>query len=100
MRSVEKSVESDIDRSEKQMIGDFNALKASLVHEWQKKADWDKKKEEINSLIQQVDQKLEPLMNDKGKDLKTQLGKALHSLEQETECCIGADGTVYLKVEA
>lgn len=99
LRSVENSVRSDISRCEKQMIGDFNALKASLVHQWQKKADWDKDKEKIHALVQQVEQKLEPLMNDKGNALKAQFRKALRSIEKETECCIGADGTVYLKVD-
>ena len=100
LRYVEGDVGSYISRCEKQMIGDFNALKTSLDTQWRKKADWDKEKEEIRALIQQVEQKLEPLMNDKGNELKGKLGKALHSLEKETECCIGADGTVYLKVEA
>ena len=99
LRYVEGDVGSYISRCEKQMIGDFNALKTSLDTQWRKKADWDKEKEEIRTLIQQVEQKLEPLMNDKGNELKAKLGKALHSLEKETECCIGADGTVYLKVE-
>ena len=100
LRYVENDVGGYISRCEKQMIGDFNALKTSLDTQRKKKADWDKDKEEISSLVKKVGKKLDPLMNDEGNKMKARLGKALHSLEKETECCISADGTVYLKTEA
>lgn len=99
LRSVKQSVENDISRCEKQMIGDYNSLKTSLNTQWRKKADWDKAKEQVHGLIKKVDQKLEPLMNNKYDDLKAQFKNAMNSLEKQTECCIGADGSVYLKIE-
>ena len=97
LRYVENDVGNYIGRFEKQMIGDFNSLKTSLDTQWRKKRDRDK--EEVDALIQRVDEKLIPLMNDKGDKLKSKLAKALHSLQEETECCISADGAVYLKTE-
>ena len=81
------------------MIGDYNTLRTSMKTQWQKRADWDKEREKIHSLIKKVEEKLDPLTNDKGNRLKAQFAKALHAVEKETECCFGADGTVYLKVE-
>ena len=97
LRYVENDVESYINRCEKQMIGDFNSLKTSLDTQWRKKGGRDK--EDVSKLIQQVEQKLAPLMNDKGDELKAKLTTALRFLDKETECCIGADGTTYLKTE-
>ena len=97
LRYVENDVGNYISRFEKQMIGDFNSLKTSLDTQWRKRRD--KEKEEVVALIQRVDEKLTPLMNDKGDKLKSKLAKALHSLQKETECCISADGTTYLKTE-
>ena len=99
LKYVENDVGNYISRCEKQMIGDFNALKTSLDMQWRNKADWDKEKEQVRDLIQQVEQRLAPLMNDKGDRLKEKLTTALRFLDKETECCIGADGTVYLKTE-
>ena len=97
LRYVENDVENYINRCEKQMIGDFNSLKTSLDTQWRRKGGRDK--EDISKLIQQVEQKLAPLMNDKGDELKAKLTTALRFLDKETECCIGADGTTYLKTE-
>ena len=97
LRYVENDVGSYISRCEKQMIGDFNALKANL--ETQERKKYDKEKKQVGEMIQQVEQKLAPLMNDKGDELKAKLATALRFLDKETECCIGADGTTYLKTE-
>ena len=99
LRYVENDVGSYISRWEKQMIGDYNTLRTCLKTQWQKKADWDKEKERVHDLIRNVEEKLDPLMNDKGNKLKAQFAKALRAVQKETECCISADGSAYLRIE-
>ena len=97
LRYVENDVGSYISRCEKQMIGDFSSLKTSLDFQWSKK--YGKEKEQVGQMCEQVQEKLDSLSNDKGDELKAKLAKALRSLQKATECCIGKDGNVYLKVE-
>ena len=94
---VENDVGDYISRCEKQMIGDFSSLKTSLDFQWSRKRG--REQEQVGKLCEQVQQKLDSLSNDKSDELKAKLAKALHSLQKETECCIGTDGNVYLKTE-
>ena len=95
LRYMETEVENYISRYEKQTIADFSSLKNSLSGLRARKKD----QEAVGALIQRVERQLDELMNGKADQLKAELNKALRSLQKKTECCIGADGTTYLKTE-
>ena len=95
LRYLETEVENYISRYEKQTIADFSSLKNSLSGLRARKKD----QESVGALIQRVERQLDELMNGKADQLKAELKKALRSLQKKAECCIGADGNVYLKTE-
>lgn len=99
LKYVEDEIGNYIDNKyEKQLIADFNSLKTTLEHK--RKSMWKADYEKLNGRIQKVDEVTARLMESDGKELKDKLHGILHSVEQPTECCICADGTMYLKKQS
>ena len=93
---VKTDVGSYIDKYEKQLIADFNALKMVLLQKQAKLG----KKAVIATLIKKVTSVLDCLMNGEGNKLKAKLNDGLNEAENEVEYCIAPDGAVYLKKSA
>ena len=96
LQYVEEEVGNYIDNKyEKHLIADFNSLKTTLEHKRSRIGE--KNYKALEPRTAQVDTIIAHLMDGDGKELKDKLHGILHSVEQPTECCIAADGTMFLK---
>lgn len=95
IKYVENDVNKYISRWQISMIADLNAWRTALNIKFENANKHDKPM--LREQIEMIEKRLEPLMKNKGDELKNYLHAALHSVEKAAECCIGTDGTVYLK---
>ena len=93
---VKADVKGYIDKYEKQLIADFNALQMALSGFKPKLGE----KVSVGALMERVTKATAYLMNNEGNELREKFETSLYLSEKPVEYCICADGTMYLKKQA
>lgn len=94
LRYVETDSVAYISKCEKQELGDFAVLREKVNAANQPKIG---KKIDKEGLLRSINRTIDELSKDVKPEIEQGLHHALHAVERPAECCISADGSVYLK---
>ena len=95
LKHVENDVGNYISKCEKQMLGDFNFLRAVVESAKQPKIG---KKFNQEDLLKSINLTIDRLAEVGEPEIKKALHRALYSSERASEYCISTDGNIYLKL--